>query len=468
MWASLPQLISRVVALNHPSPGIARLKVAHQMAGGLKDAKAADANIADAMKAMAVSKFVGPEKEAQLRGVPTSSRLAWRSLVSTLADAERSYLSPSMGFGLGPPDHASSEIAEGLRYVTHITKLAMDLYTEAGPRFVRLISPTLKLLGDNPEALYYMAIVDASKAYVIRGCGASEVYFSLSVHAESKGTAFPKVVADINDSRLRYSQSGCFTLVLASGASPPGNMPDGATWLPMPADAENVVTRHYFEASPPAQLNPALEAKVSQRLHIEEMRSDTPQSSPLTDEEMARRLTSATTFLRSMTVGNEAPDPSTAPAFFSLVPNTIGPPQKWSKDAEGLGAVDIAYGGGRFLLSEGEALVIRGKLPKCRFANVVLWNRFLQTFEYGTGRPPVSLARPQFNLGRDDRFTLVLSATNPFESVDHEVKAAANWLASEGRAAGTIFFRFVLPEAEVEQPTTSVVQLKDVLGTLGA
>ena len=65
------------------------------------------------------------------------------------------------------------------------------------------------------------------------------------------------------------------------------------------------------------------------------------------------------------------PDPTTAPPFFSLVPNVIGPPMKWAREAEGMGAVDIAYGAGRFLLKPGEALVVRGKMPRCKFANVV-------------------------------------------------------------------------------------------------
>ena len=35
----------------------------------------------------------------------------------------------------------------------------------------------------------------------------------------------------------------------------------------------------------------------------------------------------------------------------------------------------------------------QGVLPKCKFANVVLWNRFLQSFDYT--KNPVSLNRAQ-------------------------------------------------------------------------
>ena len=43
-------------------------------------------------------------------------------------------------------------------------------------------------------------------------------------------------------------------------------------------------------------------------------------------------------------------DPEQTPPFFSLVPNIIGPPAKWSKEAAGMGAVDIAYGAGMYII----------------------------------------------------------------------------------------------------------------------
>eukprot|EP00964_Phaeocystis_antarctica_P034056 scaffold19366_cov71-Phaeocystis_antarctica.AAC.5 len=91
-----------------------------------------------------------------------------------------------MGVGLGPPVHAASEVAEGIRFVSHVTRLAMELYLESSPshpRFVRMVSPRLKLLGDNPDALYHIALVGPDRSYVLSGCRTQgEVYFSVSVH----------------------------------------------------------------------------------------------------------------------------------------------------------------------------------------------------------------------------------------------------------------------------------------------
>ena len=72
-------------------------------------------------------------------------------------------------------------------------------------------------------------------------------------------------------------------------------------------------------------------------------------------------------------------------------------------------AVPVLAGPGRFLLQPGEALVIRGKIPECKFANVVLWNRFLQSFEYSNTVRPISLNRAQLNTNAAGEFAILLS-----------------------------------------------------------
>ena len=218
--------------------------------------------------------------------------------------------------------------------------------------------------------------------------------------------------------------------------------------------AATVVTRSYFELDPPAQINAV--GRRGLDLRIVEVAGDAaPPPALPADGEVAARLAAAAEFVRAHTVNMPQPDPMTAPPFFSQLPNFIGKPTKWSADAQGMGAVDIAYGAGRFLLRPGEWLLIRGRLPPCRFANVVLWNRYLQTFDFERRR--VSLNRQQLHAGKDGRFAVVLAATNPFGSAEGEAKAKANWLDSEGRATGTLFFRFVLPDEDVEQPTTQLL-----------
>ena len=83
----------------------------------------------------------------------------------------------------------------------------------------------------------------------------------------------------------------------------------------------------------------------------------------------------------------------------------------------------------------------------------------LQTFDYARGTP-VSLNHGSLHLSPDKEFTIVLSERNPFSDSEHERRLGANWLSSEGRPTGTIFFRFVLPEGAIRQPETELVPAK--------
>ena len=391
------------------------------MAGGKRDPVAADETMADAMKAVLWSKLFGVTH--------TGARGGWRDLVSALGAAERDYLSPSYGLGLGPREHAEAEIGEGTRYLSAVTRLALELHLEEAPRFVRMVSPTLKLLGDNPDAMYYIARVDPARRYRVEGCrDDDEVYFSLSVHAAArKGEAFQRVVADLNDAAIATARTAagrrCFTVAI--GGPEPS---DGTNWLRLPAEAATVVTRSYFELDPPAQI-------IGRRgldLRIVAVAGDAAPPPALPPDARWRRLAAAAEFVRAHTVHVPQPDPTTAPPFFSLLPNVIGKPAKWSADAQGMGAVDIAYGAGRFLLRPGERLSSAGGC-RCRFANVVLWNRY----------PDVDLSAAA-SRSTGSSCTPARTAASRRAGGDQPVRlgrgrgAAKATAHSEGRATGTL------------------------------
>ena len=113
-----------------------------------------------------------------------------------------------------------------------------------------------------------------------------------------------------------------------------------------------------------------------------------------------------------------------------------------------MGAVDIYYAMGPFVLGPGEALVMEGTLPEGRFANVILWNRHLQTLEYR--HRTTSLNDAQMVLGPDRAYRVVVAAEDP--GVD-------NWLDTEGRPVGTVFWRFLLPESAPGRSECSVVPI---------
>jgi len=125
---------------------------------------------------------------------------------------------------------------------------------------------------------------------------------------------------------------------------------------------------------------------------------------------------------------------------------------------------------GPFVLEPDQALIMEGTIPSCRFANVVLWNRFLQSFEYRFGER-ISLHQGQMRLN-SNRYFIVLSASNPIpargrEGDSHRSDSVnAVWMTTQGRERGTIFWRFVLPDGSIDTPRTTVVQTDDVMDYL--
>ena len=98
--------------------------------------------------------------------------------------------------------------------------------------------------------------------------------------------------------------------------------------------------------------------------------------------------------------------------FVAKETNTL--PTPYSFRDSGLpvpGAADIHYSLGRWLLAPDEALVITGTLPRCAFANVMLWNAHMQTLEYRARGS--SLNQAQLALEDDGSFRIVIAHADP-------------------------------------------------------
>lgn len=366
------------------------------------------------------------------------SRAAFQQLLQALGQIERDWLSPAWGIT------SVADVAEGYRALLHFLDVAIRLYFEGDPDhpdFQPIVTPTIKIQGDNPDALYFYTRIRGDRNYRIRGRRVGEVYLSFTVHSgDGNGGWATGVDAARNTKEIQFAADGSFELLV-------GPQVDAAKGLRTGPHSQEIVTRHYFEQPVSAQLDPALRPVLS----IEALDADAPAAAP-SDAGIARRIGAATNFLLANTVQRPRPDPSRMPAWFSMIPNQLGKPQRWSdKDGGGLGAVDNAYSAGRFVLAPDQALVIEGRLPQCIFANVVLWNRYLQSFDYRYRR--ISLNRRQIQLEQDGSYRIVVAHSDP---------GVPNWLSTEGRPNGTLYWRFLLPEGDIEAPRTKVVAFADV------
>jgi hypothetical protein len=227
-----------------------------------------------------------------------------------------------------------------------------------------------------------------------------------------------------------------------------GGEPAERNWLALPEDASRITTRHYFEDAEPAPLEPR---------HLDfqlEVLDPAPAPAPPNDENVAAAIRRVANFLRTATLDQGAPAKRTnQPPFVSRVPNEFVQPVKPGNFAQA--AADAAYSLAPFVLGPDQALVMKGRWPDdCRCANVCLWNRHMQTFDYLNRR--VTLNRKQTRLEPDGSFRIVIA---------HEDPGVPNWLDTEGRPFGMVFWRFMLPEGEIEKPETEVVPLASLRGS---
>jgi hypothetical protein len=377
--------------------------------------------------------------DAPLPDDATNTERAMRRLVDTLNDYEQSYLHQ----GLVAP--SEREIAEGYRYLLHLLTAGIELFVEgtpSHPQMTQIVSPTRKLMGDNADAYYFHASIAADGQYRVYGRNTGETYLSLTVHsaAEPGGWA-TGVVGALNNQQFATDGEGSWEVLL-------GQVVSGPNTIRTTPDTVSVISRHYYLNKTYAAADPNLHPRIL----IERLDAVPPPALP-TDAVMATKISALEKFIRANSIDRPLMNPLSTPDWFSLIPNQLGKPAVWTAEegGGGWGAVDNAYAAGIFRLKPDEALVIKGVMPKCVFANVLLWNKYLQSFDYRYRQ--VSLNKAQMELAEDGSFTIVVAHRDP---------GVTNWLDTEGRESGIVYWRFMLPTGEIAPFETSVVALADV------
>jgi hypothetical protein len=364
------------------------------------------------------------------------SRAKFNELVSLLQEAADTWVVPG-------PAMDDADVAEGFRNLTHILQSALYSHQEFDPDrpvFNRIVSPTRSFTGDNTDALYYETPVAPGREYIVRGNLAGAVYTSFTMESgAAEGAYATKTSGVLNDGEIDVDADGNYEIRLGGPAAK-------RNWLEIPDDGGRITTRHYFEWP--------FSASASQTLHIPlsiEAVTKLPPPDRWNDDRVTAALQRVINHVRDKTVG-QPPRPAGPPApFVSIVPNEFPAPQLPGNMA--FAAFDAAYSMAPYLLGPDEALVLTGRWPDCRFANVCLWNRWSQMYDYVNRQ--VSLNRANTVLEPDGSFRMVLAHSDP---------GLPNWLDTEGRPLGTVFWRFFLPEGPMETPKAQVVKFADLVG----
>jgi hypothetical protein len=369
--------------------------------------------------------------------IQSESRTALHELIDLLKEVDERWCSEERNLV------TAEDVAGSHRALMHILEAGLVGYFEQDartPQFRRIVTPSRKLTGDNPDAIYFDAPIDARYAYRVRGNMNHAVYFSLSIEMGAEDGHLSKATDGvINDTLIDVDADGNFSVYL-------GGEPRERNWLALGEHASRVTTRHYFEQKTPAALDPACEP----RLTIECL-SEPATPAPLRDDEVCAGIRRVCNVVRTRTLEMPQLAGDEMPSFMSIVPNVF--PVPVTPGDFGLAAVDAHYSMAPFVIGPDEALVVTGRWPDCRFANVCLWNRFQQTFDYANRC--VSLNRSQTKVGKDGRFRMILA---------HQDPGLPNWLDTEGNAFGLVFWRFFLVNGSVETPKAEVVKWADLEG----
>jgi hypothetical protein len=370
----------------------------------------------------------------------TESAKAFQELMALLKEIERRYLSAE--WNISRPQG----IADGYRVIMHLLSAGLDLVAESDPErpaFNRMISPFRKFEGDNPDAIYFSTLIRDDRAYRIRGNIAGAAYTSISTERYSNQGHFPTgVPLAVSDKDLRVAHDGTYEMIL-SPEKRPGN------WFKLESGVGSITTRHYFEFARSVEKDPLKVVLLS----IEPLDPVGPRPAP-TDASVAAGIRMVASWMRGFTL--EQPPMTKSgkplPSWVSVVPNKFKQPAL-PDGSIGFANRDAHYAMAPYVLKPDEALVIEGKFPKCSFANVMLWNRFMQTYDYLDHQ--VSLNRKQTKQAADGSFRMVVAASDP---------GVPNWLDTEGRPSGLIFWRFVFPEGPVQPLTAKVMPLASLHG----
>ena len=170
------------------------------------------------------------------------------------------------------------------------------------------------------------------------------------------------------------------------------------------------------------------------------------------DAEVADHLRWVANFVRehsAMTFQKTSPEMAKKLGWVSIEPNEFTAPGQWATAAgeQAYGNTHAWYASAPYSLEPDEALLIKGRFPDCRFANVVLWNAFMQSYDYMNRQ--VSLNRNQVEYEDDGSFRLVVA---------HDDPGVPNWLDTEGRRTGTIYWRYIFPTETPERVVAKVVK----------
>ncbi|MEY2925686.1 MAG: hypothetical protein RL367_163 [Pseudomonadota bacterium] len=349
----------------------------------------------------------------------TNPAEAWRAFCANLADTGDIILAPDV------PDDPLTR-AEGFRYLSRLTKLALEQYVEAVdpdfPFFYQLSHETAKIGADNPDNEYWNASITGNNDYRITGKRGSMFYFSIVANAmryHIDGSAH--ATGSLMNDEIVWGPNGEVEII-ASCHPQPGN------WLKLEPDTSVIIIRQS-----------ALDRTVERGGEFKIERIGGPAGPvPLAAETLAGGLATAAQFVSG--IANTFADWT---RLFRQTPNLF-PKIDQAMFQKGGGAKDIYYAHAYWQIAEDEAWLIEVTPPECYYWNFQLDNWWMESLDYRFQQVTVNKHSVRLEPGGSAR--IICAAHDP---------RVGNWIDTCGHREGTALLRWAgasvhpLPSARI-------------------
>ncbi len=381
------------------------------------------------LKVQQGAKLAPPQRTAAEHGERLMAGDAWRDFCRALERTGEFLLTAR-----GPDDERTR--AEGFKYLLGMTTLgirqALELRDREYPSFARIEDPFVKWGAENADNHYLHSHIRGDRRYRIRGERGSCLSFLIEVKEGFMHLGDVRNFATLTAEELRIDADGSFEII-ASAERPPSPAGQAGNWLPLDADATQIVIRQYFYDW--ASEEPA-------RFTIECLDTAGVPPTPVDPPTLGRILDDAGHFVELTTKFWAEWMPQMREEH---VRGELKPARMFVG-----GADDIRYGNDIYELAPDEALIVETDVPDARYWHYQLCNSWFVTMDYANRVNSINGAQAQ--LDPDGRFRCVIAHRDP---------GCPNWLDTGGEGYGMIQYRYVWT-VDSPEPSVAIVPFDEV------
>ena len=339
--------------------------------------------------------------------------------------------------------------AEGYRWITRLASLAQEWFIEKSdplhPQLFQSQTEYRKLLVDNPDVRYGFCALDETRTYRLVGTRGQAAYIGLTFgtpvgQGPVGGRTGTTVQAHVDQFELGPNGE-VEILIVPAGGRPPTHPKN---YIEMASGTGQLAVRETF-------FDRLVDKPADLRVEL----VDSEPSPVLGAEELAGKLEFAGLFLQfvAATAVNMWHDTADNVNTFG---GTAGAQHVAAQDDEirSHSNAEMTYHGGRWVLGEGDALVVTVHDPPTEFlywglTTSTAWMESLD-YRYTT----TNLNNKTAQRSTDGDWRLVISPTDP---------GVPNWLDTQGRREGYMIVRWVLADGP-PHPTCELVPIASMKG----